>query len=465
METVLLFLAAGAYTLFALYRLELAVIGLAAFFPLYLVKGAIAGIPVTLIEMLIYGTAIAFVVRRVRDFLSPESWFSAFFSSIRGTFVPRVSFLHQYKYFLVGVGLMVVAAFLSLTVTQSELVLIDGQIFQGMRTALGILKGWIIAPVVYLLLLLATIRTTRQSLNVLNAYSVSAFVLALLALYQVITQDYITPDLRASGPFENANYLALFIAPALLYGLVRLREFFAAKDLQTTPASLFLVGTIVLFLALMASKSYAGLLAFFVAAVFYFGFQYWYGKRKGRFPWKFLLGGLGVLLLGLVAIYIVDPMKWEAMFQFAERNSSSVRIQVYTIAWGLIADNWLMGIGMGQFPALYQIEAVKILGYEPFEWNMLHPHNVFLAMWLNLGLLGLVAFVGVLAVCLQRAWDSVKIFATEKITGIHKIRVLAFSLLLIIFVHGFFDTPFFKNDLALLFWAVVGILMAVKDDR
>lgn len=464
METFFIFLAAGAYTIFALYRLELAIIGLSAFFPLYLIKGDVVGIPVTLIELLIYGSTLAYFLLWIKDFFVPKGRFAALFSSMQKSLVPHESFLHRYRYLMVGVGLLLLAAFLSLFVTPKELILPDGQVFPGMRVALGILKGWIIAPVLYLFLLLAVIRTSRQGLKVVNAYTLSAVVLGLLALFQVITQNYITPDMRASGPFENANYLALYIVPALLYSCVRVREALAEKKL-TSYTSLFFVGGLVLFLALLTSKSYAGILAFFIGGLFYFGLEYSRGRSQRGFPWKVLLVIGGVLAVVLVAVFALDPSKWQAMFQFAERNSSSVRIQVYTIAWGLIGDHWLMGIGMGQFPALYQIEAVKILGKEPFEWNMLHPHNIFLATWLNLGLLGVGALIVLLGSCLEKVWDHVKTFAGEKMLSVGKIRVLMFSLLLIIIVHGFFDTPFFKNDLALLFWMIVGILTAVNRDR
>lgn len=466
MEMLLIFLASGAYFVFALLRLELAVVGLSVFFPLYLIKGSVSGAPITLIEGLILVTALAYFLRWMKETFSPKRRFSSLFSSIKETLLPRESFIHRYKYLSIGVGLLVTAAFFSLLITPKELILLDGQIFPGMRTALGILKSWIIVPVIYLFLLLSTIRTTKQGLDVLNGYTLSAILLGLFALYQVITQNYITPDARASGPFENANYLALYVGPALLYGMVRLREAFThKKDLPVTSLSLFFVGTGVLLLALLASKSYAGLLALFIAAAFYFGLEYWNKRATKSFPWKFVIGGVGVITLTLVIIFLIDPSKWQAMFQFAERNSSSVRIEVYAIAWGLLTDNWLMGIGMGQFPALYQIEAVNILGHQPFEWNMLHPHNLFLAMWLNLGLLGLLAFVGILSVALQKASLHFQTFAQEKVIGVGKVRVIAFSLLLIIFAHGFFDTPFFKNDLSLLFWMILGILMAVKEDH
>lgn len=469
METVFLILAAGTYFVFALFRLEFAVLCLSLFFPLYLLKGDIAGVPFTLTELLIYVTALAFILRWIKELAVPAGRWGSLFESIKEYISPRESFVHRYRYLLAGLAFFVGAALLTFFATEREIVLIDGQIFPGLRVAMGIFKGWIVSPILYLLLLLAASRSTRQALTVLDGYAVSAVALGLWGVYQVVTQTYVTPDARASGPFESANYLALYIAPATLYMLVRLREVLFRKGglLKATPASLIFVGSLVLLSALVATKSYAALLAAVFAALFYFGMEYAgirRNKKAKNLPWKFMIGGGAFVAVLIFVVFLTDPDKWQAMFQFAQRNSSSVRIEVYAISWGLLAKNWLLGIGMGQFPALYQVEAVNILGHVPYEWNMLHPHNLFLAMWLNLGLLGLMSFLYILALCLQKAWTHFRTFARQEITGLGKMTVLLFSLLLIVFIHGFFDTPFFKNDLSLLFWMVAGLLYAVRDD-
>ena len=92
--------------------------------------------------------------------------------------------------------------------------------------------------------------------------------------------------------------------------------------------------------------------------------------------------------------------------------------------------------------------AVSVLGEAPFEWNMLHPHNIFLAFWLNMGLAGLIAFVWLCGKAL--------LWLTEEDT---KERPLAALMVVVILVHGLFDTPYFKNDLAFQFWLLMAILL------
>ena len=474
------------YLVFGLLRLRSAVIWLPLFIPTYLIKGEFWGIPFTLIEVLIYALVAAYIVRSVKSLIEKRKGIGALFSNVVNYIAPQESLFQKYRLLLVGMGGILLAAGLSFLVTEKEITILYGNVYPSFRIALGILKGWILAPILYGLLLLGVVRKTKEGLDVLNAYSISAVVLSLWALYQVISQDFITPDMRASGPFENANYLALYIGPALLYLIIRVRDalfplaliegkrkwtmpFLRGKvPVDYTLSSLVFTGALILFFALIGSKSYGAMVAVFSAGLFYFGLEYWsFWKKEGKttFPWKVALLVAVSLFVILLVVFAIDPSKWQAMFQFSQRNSSSVRIEVYSIAWGLLSNNWLLGIGMGQFQALYQLEAVNILGHAPYELNMLHPHNFALATWLNLGLLGLASFVLIISLGLQKAWAHFGTFFQEKVQGVGKVRMIAFTMLLSMVVHGFFDTPFFKNDLSLLFWIVIAVLMAVEKEN
>jgi O-antigen ligase len=184
-----------------------------------------------------------------------------------------------------------------------------------------------------------------------------------------------------------------------------------------------------------------------------------YAKKKGkRFPWKTVAVFFTVAAFLLVSVFVIDPSKLSAVFQFGMRNSSSVRVEVYTIAVNLIRENWLTGIGPGQFPAYYQFESVRILGHVPYEWNMLHPHNLYLAFWLNLGLAGIVSLIWLVWLMFMECLKYMRAFAFGAIKEVPKIKIIGFTLMLAILVHGFLDTPFFKNDLALLFWLIAAVI-------
>lgn len=273
----------------------------------------------------------------------------------------------------------------------------------------------------------------------LKALYISGIALALLALQQVLTGEFLTPDGRASGPFESANYLSLYLGPLFIYGFFSL---FETKNTKERIA--FGLGTVLLGLALYFSFSYAAWLA--LAFTLALGILIQVRKREPRlFKWAF--GGL--FLLGLLSVLSqMGTEKFQQFFVFSAQSSTSVRVQVYTIALSLIKSHPLFGIGLGQFEQQYQAVAVQVLGVAPFESVMLHPHNLYLALWLSTGILGLFAFV----------WLCVKalpwLFEQDE-----KQRHLAALMLIVILVHGFFDTPYFKNDLAFQFWLLMAVLI------
>ncbi len=450
-----------AYFIFALWNLRLAVLLLPLFFPAYLLKFDVGGIPFPLIEVFIYGTFLAWVLKSGWDLWGKKFSWKEFLEPFR-------------KGWWLAVLGIVAAALVSTFITPQSVVMMDGNtVFYGRKVALGILKSWIIAPVLMLALFARVMKGASDYRMLLDGYAWSAVLLSGWAVYQVLTGQYITPDARASGPFNSANYLALYIAPALFYATLRLKEFFtvvhepwwkkifhffrhpAEQRAKFFYAVAWTAGTALLFFALFFTKSYAAFLALFGA--FAVWFVCYAGKWK-RFPWKWVLAGSGVLLLVVLALISADPVKWQQFFLLADRSSSGVRIEIYTIASRLIAENPLQGVGLGMFPAVYQLQGPRILGHDPYEWNMLHPHNVFLAFWLNLGLIGLVSFRWIIKECFK-SWRSVKTCVDGDTNTREWFQGIALLLLLIVLLHGLVDTPFFKNDLSLLFWTIVATVL------
>jgi len=81
----------------------------------------------------------------------------------------------------------------------------------------------------------------------------------------------------------------------------------------------------------------------------------------------------------------------------------------------------------------------------------LYPHNIVLTIWSELGLLGLIA-AGLLL-----AW-----FAKQLLARRDSIAVMLASSMVIILIHGLVDVPYFKNDLAVIFWMLL-VFASMKD--
>ncbi|MFA5792988.1 MAG: O-antigen ligase family protein [Candidatus Gracilibacteria bacterium] len=389
-------------------------------FPLYFFRGDLFGVPVTFPELTIGFLFLLFLFYR---------------DEFR---------LGEWK--LWAVGVFFVTAIVSLFIVPDTSLMMDGTEFPSRVRALGIFKGWILAPMLYFVMARSVFREKPGLIAwALRAMLVSGVALSAMALWQVLTGSFATADARASGPFESANYLALYLGPLVVYSVFALIKSFDSGKFANLKDKIFLaISVVICFLALYFTDSYAS----YIALTFTFACGLLlFLRKKNRRAFYVSVVALIVLGAGLVASQIGSD-KFEQALQFTERSSSSVRVQVYTIALYLIKSHPLLGIGLGQFEQQYQEVANMALGTAPYELNMLHPHNIFLAMWLSLGFFGLVAFV---AMCFKAlAW----LFENDK-----KERSIVALMLIVILIHGLFDTPYFKNDLAFQFWLIMAILL------
>ncbi|MEK9155673.1 MAG: O-antigen ligase family protein [Patescibacteria group bacterium] len=323
--------------------------------------------------------------------------------------------------------------------------------------ALGIFKGWFLIPALYAWSVangIGRANLSKLSYSLLLSTLLVSFWAILqrlgavrLAAYQVGDSSffqYLNPEhFRAFGPFESPNYLAMFLVPALflslpVFGLARNnRE-------RLTLACIMVPVLIAIFLAL----SRAGLLA--LALTLALGALVFFSRQKAlvaNLPGQRLVPAAKVALaLGLAATLV-----WVGLNTPLGRPLSDIdrsRLDIYNYSMALLRENWLFGLGLGGYEGAIAAATENDIGFRRYLLTYaLHPHNLYLALWLNLGFWGLLAFFGLLGRFFRRArrqWGTAKWAA-----------VLA---LVAILIHGFFDTTYFKNDLAALFWLALALI-------
>ena len=85
----------------------------------------------------------------------------------------------------------------------------------------------------------------------------------------------------------------------------------------------------------------------------------------------------------------------------------------------------------------------------------LYPHNLLLAVWVELGLAGLLIFLTILYQFFRACFSPPHGGrGNARGWGLRAGLVVALSVILI---HGLVDVPYFKNDLAMLFWVIVAL--------
>jgi O-antigen ligase len=249
---------------------------------------------------------------------------------------------------------------------------------------------------------------------------------------------------RAIGFFSHPNGYALFIAPLLAFLIphtVAAFEFIADalkknnERYALSDAVLCLGGWVLGAIGLFLSLSRGGWLGLAAAIAVFIIFN----ARK-----KYIITAIVGCIIVAGIIYAVPNFRYRVLLPFYGEKSSVARLSLWHTGTKMIKDSPIVGKGLLGFTNnWYQYNEDQGLSQYPA------PHNIFLNFWIDTGLLGLLSFVFISGFVFVR--------------GIRKRKNLyAFALSLFVaalLVHGQIDVPYFKNDLALLYWFVLGVFL------
>jgi len=161
---------------------------------------------------------------------------------------------------------------------------------------------------------------------------------------------------------------------------------------------LWILGLMLIILGVLVymTPGRSGYLAFMVVTV-YLGYLLFRAKLYKMLSVVFLLSSTLLLTsplvverieLGVKEMQHVDPANIES-------SSMGMRMVLWKHTIELIKDRPLLGFGTGGFEEAY---SQKIKDNPEWEKNIMHdPHNQFLKIWVEMGMLGLIVFLSMLA--------------------------------------------------------------------
>lgn len=308
-------------------------------------------------------------------------------------------------------------------------------------TGLGMLKTWFVFPVLWAWLWIET-KPNGSDLEtaLLSWFGVSVLSACLSLVFFV--NGFLTYDGRLEGWYASPNFLAFFLAPGVLLG----SYFFLRPPDQRfrlwRTATLFSLSVLVL--ALFFTHSYTVWVAVSVALCFFLLFY-----KKNSFSWRkkmaliLLVAGVFVSLL----FFESGSEKWQSFIDASPRSSLASRMMIWKASFRIIADHPVLGIGIGRFQEVY-------LSYQQYfspylEWAVPQPHNLYLAVWLQTGIIGFVGFLLLVGWWMFRM--TISIFTRTSAVP-RSTAALLMALLIFTLIAGLTDTPFFKTDLVFMFW-------------
>ncbi|MBS4014953.1 MAG: O-antigen ligase family protein [Candidatus Latescibacteria bacterium] len=350
--------------------------------------------------------------------------------------------------------------------------------------ALGHWRAYFLEPILFLIIFISLIKEQKDLKFVFYALSFLALFVSGWAIYQKITgqgmasleawQYPLTLSLRSTGPFPHSNFLGLILGPLIILFLGQLlfslkSDFFNFKKLLVVSYWLLVISSSLL--AVIFAKSEGAIVSIIVGLVIFF---ICYLRRRERL--------IFVISLFLIFIYLFFLSPWQTLVQQKitfQDLSLKLRLNIWQGAWQMIrAHSFGVGLrGYQQLAFQYQ-DPFSLPGVEGVISNEFHPypHNLFLTLWVELGSLGLVVFLLIVYHFFKSGFE--KLFKNLKFSRLksgsifdgkiknHRIvkkeDILTIALIasmVVILTHGLVDTPYFKNDLAVLFWIIIGLIL------
>lgn len=433
--------------------------------PTYLLRTEIFSVPTTLLELMIYVLFLIWLANKIR---------LIYFNKISTSTSPypllaKEGIYPNSKFQIPNLTLGIILLFLGLTISTI--------ISNDPKTSLGIFKGWFIDPFLFFIVLTNVIKTKKQIFHLFDIWLLSGLAVATISLFYLAMGD-LTYDNRLKAFFLSPNHLAMYLAPAFMIGLGLIKYNIAivrsaAIKIKTSgiieifrlligqlfigalKSYLLCLAIIIIFIPLYFTFSYGAFLGIAVAVICIFlpcfnrgldGFNRQPVKRRR----KYLFYGIILCLSIFLLIFSLSFNKFQQIADSQDRSSFHSRLMIWNSSKEILKDNFVFGIGPGTFQNVYLSYADRFS--EPYlEWAVPQPHNVFLAFWLQTGLLGLAGFILILAWFFYNGLKYKNTIHSSQIT-------ISMILMLYFLVHGLVDTTYWKNDLSLMFWILIGIM-------
>lgn len=429
MMYVSIFILSVGTFLLAWFRFRYAVGFLLLALPTYLIRFKIGPLPTTFLEIVWGGVFLVWLIKYVRT-----------------DFFIIVKRIKERPWFFVSTALLFVGSLIGVGV--SDMVVLS----------LGQWRAYFLEPILTFFMLIGRIEwstdtregriTPRFLLQCLIATSLSVVLYSIgqwFTGFGIATPEWTAKATRrVTAFFTSPNAVGLYLETLVVftfgyYVLLRQKKIeFSAKHASWSRMQMIVIPIIIglQLLAIVFTKSDGTILALGAALIV-----------------SLFLAGYKKIVAGLIIVAIVTAIfvpKIQSVLLFRDKSGEN-RLTLWTYSWEFLTaspKNFVAGAGVRQFFRKIQKPHYDVKKME----RLIYPHNFIFNFWSETGLLGLIGFISILG-CLARY--ALAMLRVDRTWGI-----LLLSVLVVIIVHGLVDVPYFKNDLALLFWIIVSPYIA-----
>lgn len=453
------------YLLFFLFlakrRFDWALMLIVASLPAYLIRFNVFGLPVTLLEAMI---VIIFLVwlffqTNFKDYVFKTGRWQKFRKDCRTI----LNYPFGWEIILLLIIALIAAAAAGFN-----------------KSALGIWKAYFFEPALFYFALFDFLKRDKKGKEkILWALAFSALAASLLAVYQKASGQLILNEFWAAAEsrrvvsfFGYPNAVGLYLGPLVLVMAGWLAGKLKAGNEKIK--NIFIFSVIVLsLLSIYFAKSAGALIAVSFAFIL---FAFFAGRTS-----RWIMAGL-ILAGGSLAFSFSPARNLAVKYLTLNDFSGQVRKTQWAETWEMLKDGRIIsGAGLANYQKAvapyhaggffynenndpdFHRQTVFNAEFRKKVWRpleiYLYPHNIFLNFWSELGLAGLLLFLWIIGKYFYLGFKNSKI----KEVSFNLVFGLA-GAMAVIAVHGLVDVPYFKNDLAVMFWVFLA-LMSYSDLR
>lgn len=417
---------------FAYRRPRQALVALVFMLPVYVLRLSVAGVPTTVLEVAIWAVAVGWFAHQWKTFGPPHA-------RLRESLGSK----NPFRSYVWPILLWLVVSTMAMMYSPNPL------------AALGIWKAYFVEPLMVFVMVVVSFKNRDERWWLVWALGATAVLMAGLAWYQKFTGLWLPEPwasnlpLRVTSWYSYPNAVGLYLAPiiALFFVLVLAEKKSTWYILLRGFVVVLSVGAVIF---AVSKGAWIGVVVGCFAGALLL-------PRKAQMPIWLKWGSLtyrrvvGIVFISLALIVLsVAPLRSRVLDEFLFQSpSGKMRLVVWQETAAMLQNRPILGAGLaGYQTALIPYHNPWHKEVSPYALEIfLYPHNVFLNFWSELGLAGLLVFVWLEIVFFREAW--------KKRSSV--LAVAAMAGMTALLVHGLVDAPYFKNDLAVLFWIIMAL--------
>lgn len=299
----------------------------------------------------------------------------------------------------------------------------------------GVFFEWLLLPAITCVFISTHLSKNASAKTIICIGLIFLFFLVSAVSLFYYFSKIMTYDHRLNSFFLSPNHLAMFLAPLLfiLWGyLTKNCDFFMRLFLYLS----LILGSITILLTQSFTTIFAICVTIVVSAMILYK--------------KNLIFYLSVILIFLITGFSLYEKISNSNIAL-ERSSLSSRVMIWQNAIFHIQKSPIFGYQIDDFQHIYLNTQSLFSTY--LEWAVPTPHNLFLTLWISGGIFAVFSFITLLFYVIFCGFHFYHMQ--------HKKHIILYcGALIVIFFSSFTDTPYWKNDLAIIFWIICGLILS-----